>query len=203
MPRRRFFPASNPAAARSSTGDNRYFSRLSHHAEAAGIRTVMSFGASAHADARLVKCALHATCSTVEARIRGVPVTYKVGAPGHHLVVNSLAVLAVASVLGADLARAALALAELKPAAGRGTRIALELPGGPALLIDESYNANPASMRAALSLLAQAPIGPAGRRIAVHQRHARTRAERRKSCIASLSKRSMTIASIWSTAPGR
>ena len=80
---------------------------------------------------------------------------------------NSLAVLAAASLAGADLALAALALAELAPPSGRGARIALELPGGAALLIDESYNANPASMRAALALLGQAPIGPRGRRIAV------------------------------------
>ena len=53
------------------------------------------------------------------------------------------------------------------PAAGRGTRATLELPTGPALLIDESYNANPTSMRAALALLGQARLGPGGRRIAV------------------------------------
>jgi UDP-N-acetylmuramoyl-tripeptide--D-alanyl-D-alanine ligase len=81
---------------------------------------------------------------------------------------NSLAVLAAATLAGADLALAALALANLTPpSGGRGERITLELPAGPALLIDESYNANPASMRAALSLLGQAPIGPRGRRIAV------------------------------------
>ena len=68
---------------------------------------------------------------------------------------------------GADLARAALALARQVPAAGRGTRVTLELPDGPALVIDESYNANPTSMRAALALLGQAPLGPGGRRIAV------------------------------------
>ena len=62
---------------------------------------------------------------------------------------------------------AALALNNLKPAAGRGTRIGLRMPGGRALLIDESYNANPASMAAAIALLGQAPIGPQGRRIAV------------------------------------
>jgi UDP-N-acetylmuramoyl-tripeptide--D-alanyl-D-alanine ligase len=94
-------------------------------------------------------------------------VTYKIGAPGRHLVMNSLAVLAAAQLAGADLARAALALARQAPAARRGTRVALELPGGPALLIDESYNANPASMRAALALLGQAPVGAGGRRIAV------------------------------------
>ena len=75
--------------------------------------------------------------------------------------------LAAVSLLGADLALAALALAELQPPAGRGARQTLDVPGGTALLIDESYNANPASMRAALALLGQVPMGPRGRRIAV------------------------------------
>jgi UDP-N-acetylmuramoyl-tripeptide--D-alanyl-D-alanine ligase len=77
-------------------------------------------------------------------------------------------VLMTVSLVGADLARAAIALAQQAPAAGRGTRITLEFPKGQqALLIDESYNANPTSMRAALALLGQAAIGPDGRRIAV------------------------------------
>jgi UDP-N-acetylmuramoyl-tripeptide--D-alanyl-D-alanine ligase len=97
----------------------------------------------------------------------GADVTYKLGAPGRHIVLNSLAVLAAASLMGADLALAALALADLRPPAGRGARQVLRVPGGDAILIDESYNANPASMRAALSLLGQAPVGPRGRRIAV------------------------------------
>jgi UDP-N-acetylmuramoyl-tripeptide--D-alanyl-D-alanine ligase len=84
-----------------------------------------------------------------------------------HLVLNSLAVLAAVSLAGADLALAALALANLKPAAGRGARASLRVPGGSALLIDESYNANPASMRAAIALLGQATLGKHGRRIAV------------------------------------
>jgi UDP-N-acetylmuramoyl-tripeptide--D-alanyl-D-alanine ligase len=76
-------------------------------------------------------------------------------------------VLATAELAGADLALAALALAELKPIAGRGAPIDLDLPGGPAMVIDESYNANPVSIKAALALLGQAQIGPHGRRIAV------------------------------------
>ena len=80
---------------------------------------------------------------------------------------NSLAVLAAVSLAGADLALAALALSGLAPPSGRGARQSLQLPGGSALLIDESYNANPASMQAALALLGQAPVGPRGRRIAV------------------------------------
>ena len=147
--------------------DNGQFSRLSSAAKAAGVARIVSFGEGAKADARLLRYALHAECSTVEAAILGHDVTYKLGAPGKHLVLNSLAVLAAASLAGADLALAALALNNLQAAPGRGTRIALEMPGGSALLIDESYNANPASMRAALALLGQAPLGPRGRRIAV------------------------------------
>jgi UDP-N-acetylmuramoyl-tripeptide--D-alanyl-D-alanine ligase len=147
--------------------DNPHFARLHQAAKAAGVERVVSFGEHAEADARLIKFALQADSSTVFASILGAEVTYKLGAPGRHVVLNSLAVLAAASLCGADLALAALALSNLAPASGRGARQSLQLPGGSALLIDESYNANPASMRAALALLGQAPVGPRGRRIAV------------------------------------
>jgi UDP-N-acetylmuramoyl-tripeptide--D-alanyl-D-alanine ligase len=147
--------------------DNPQFARLERAAKNAGVERVVSFGERTGADARLLKCSLQPDGSTVAARILGTDLTYKVGAPGRHLVLNSLAVLAAASLVGADLALAALALAEWQPASGRGARVTLELPGGSALLIDESYNANPASMRAALALLGQAAIGARGRRIAV------------------------------------
>jgi UDP-N-acetylmuramoyl-tripeptide--D-alanyl-D-alanine ligase len=147
--------------------DNAQYERLLRAAERAGAR-VVTFGEHAEADARLLKASLQASSSTAEASILGTPVTYKLGAPGRHLVVNSLAVLATASLVGADLALAALALAGLEPPTGRGQRIPLHLPGGgAALLIDESYNANPASMRAALALLGQAEVARTGRRIAV------------------------------------
>jgi len=147
--------------------DNRQFMQLAKAAAAAGAARIVSFGVHPKADARLVRHSLQAESSTVEARILGQPVTYKLGAPGRHLVLNSLAVLAAASLAGADLALAALALDNLKPAAGRGVRASLRVPGGSALLIDESYNANPASMAAAIALLGQAPVGGQGRRIAV------------------------------------
>jgi UDP-N-acetylmuramoyl-tripeptide--D-alanyl-D-alanine ligase len=144
------------------------FAHLQRRANEAGVRRVVSFGAHAKADACLIKCVLHPRCSTVQADILGTELTYKIGAPGRHLVLNSLAVLAAAELVGADLALAALALAELQAIAGRGAPIDLDLPGGgEALVIDESYNANPASVDAALALLGQAPIGPQGRRIAV------------------------------------
>jgi UDP-N-acetylmuramoyl-tripeptide--D-alanyl-D-alanine ligase len=147
--------------------DNAQFDQLARAARAAGVSRIVGFGEDARADARLVKCALKEECSCVEAVILGTGVTYKLGAPGRHLVMNSLAVLAAASLAGADLALAALALVKLQPAAGRGTRMRLIAPGGSVLLIDESYNANPVSMRAAIALLGQAPVAGLGRRIAV------------------------------------
>jgi UDP-N-acetylmuramoyl-tripeptide--D-alanyl-D-alanine ligase len=143
------------------------FAQLKGRAQQAGITHVISFGEHAEADARLIKCALHARCSTVEAEIFGTQFSYKIGAPGRHLIINSLAVLAAAELVGADLALAALALAELRAASGRGAPIEIELPGGSALVLDESYNANPASVEAALAVLGRSPVGPRGRRIAV------------------------------------
>ncbi|HEY2529751.1 MAG TPA: UDP-N-acetylmuramoylalanyl-D-glutamyl-2,6-diaminopimelate--D-alanyl-D-alanine ligase [Xanthobacteraceae bacterium] len=143
------------------------FAQLKRRAKQAGVARIVSFGEHADADARLLRCALHPQCSTVEAQILGSEVAYKIGAPGRHLVQNSLAVLAAATLAGADPALAALALAELAPVAGRGAMVDIDLPGGPALVLDESYNANPVSMDAALALLGQAPVGACGRRIAV------------------------------------
>jgi UDP-N-acetylmuramoyl-tripeptide--D-alanyl-D-alanine ligase len=157
----------DPGGAAVICRDTPHHERLRRRAEEAGVSNIVSFGEQADAESRLLKCALHGDCSTVEALILGEPVTYKIGAPGRHLVMNSLAVLTAVSLMGADLARAAIALAQQAPAAGRGTRINLEFPNGRALLIDESYNANPTSMRAALALLGQASVGPGGRRIAV------------------------------------
>ncbi len=147
--------------------DNSQFARLKRRAKEAGVARIVSFGEHEKAEARLIKCAAHPDCSTVQAQILGTELTYKIGAPGRHLVRNSLAVLATCVLVGADLALAALALAEFKPACGRGSLTEIDLPGGPGLVIDESYNANPAAVDAALALLGQAPTGPRGRRIAV------------------------------------
>jgi UDP-N-acetylmuramoyl-tripeptide--D-alanyl-D-alanine ligase len=161
------FSGIEPDGAAILNRDNAQFVQLAAAAKAAGVARIVSFGEDDESDAMLVRCAIQPDSSTVEALILGEPVTYKLGAPGKHLVLNSLAVLTAVSLLGADLALGALALNRLKPATGRGTRNVLNVPGGSALLIDESYNANPASMAAAIALLGQAPVGPQGRRIAV------------------------------------
>jgi UDP-N-acetylmuramoyl-tripeptide--D-alanyl-D-alanine ligase len=147
--------------------DNPLFARLAAAARSAKIEHVVSFGEESSADARLLRLSLQPDSSTIEASILGQAVTYKLGAPGRHLAFNSLAVLAVVSIVGGDLALASLALNNLKAAPGRGACSVLAVPGGSALLIDESYNANPASMRAAIALLGQAPIGKRGRHVAV------------------------------------
>jgi UDP-N-acetylmuramoyl-tripeptide--D-alanyl-D-alanine ligase len=132
-----------------------------------GISRIVSFGENKNSEARLIDLSLHATCSAVHADIMGREVTYKLGMPGRHMAMNSLAVLAAASLAGADLALASLSLSQLVPATGRGVRQMLAVPGGEITVIDESYNANPASMAAALSVLGKAKVGPQGRRIAV------------------------------------
>ena len=161
------FSGIEPGGAAVLNRDNGQYARLEAAAKAAGVSRIVTFGEHQDAEARLLRASLQANSSTVEARILGENVTYKLGAPGRHVVHNSLAVLAAVALVGADLALAALALANLKSAAGRGARATLRLPGGAALLIDESYNANPASMAAAIALLGQAPVKKQGRRIAV------------------------------------
>jgi UDP-N-acetylmuramoyl-tripeptide--D-alanyl-D-alanine ligase len=156
-----------PGGAAVINRDIDQFAQLKRRANEAGVARVVSFGEHADADARLIKSCLHARCSTVEADVLGTRFSYKIGAPGRHLVINSLAVLAAAELAGADLALAALALAELTPVSGRGAPTTIDLPGGPALVLDESYNANPASVAAALAVLGQAAAGPQSRRIAV------------------------------------
>ncbi len=161
------FTGIEPGGAAVINRDVAQYKRLAQSACGAGVKKVFSFGEGEHADARLIKVSLQPDTSTVQAQILGHDVTYKIGAPGKHVVDNSLGVLAAASLLGADLALAAVALSELKPPAGRGERATLNVGGGTALLIDESYNANPTSVRAALALLGQVPMEGLGRRVAV------------------------------------
>lgn len=146
--------------------DNAHFERLKAAAIECGA-AVWSFGEHVSADARLDRVALKDTSSCVAATVLGEPVTFKIGAPGRHVVQNALGVLLASKLAGADLALASLALAKFTPPAGRGRRYELGLSGGRLLVIDESYNANPASMRSALALLGQTPAGAGGRRIAI------------------------------------
>ena len=147
--------------------DTPFFDLLSKRAAEQSIQRIVSFGEHKASDVRLLQVALHPTCSCISADVMGEAVTFKLGTPGRHMAVNSLSVLAAAKLVGADLAHASLALAQAKPSKGRGGQELLRLPGGDLLLLDESYNANPQSMAAALELLVTAAKSRKGRRIAV------------------------------------
>ncbi|TXN45098.1 UDP-N-acetylmuramoylalanyl-D-glutamyl-2, 6-diaminopimelate--D-alanyl-D-alanine ligase, partial [Methylobacterium sp. WL18] len=139
--------------------DSAHYDRLVAHASASRAGRIVSFGEHPEADVRAQKIVLRPDLSVVDAVVMGQPVTYKLGTAGRHAALNSLGVMAVVHALGADLAEAALALAGLSPPVGRGERTALEIDGGTAYLVDESYNANPASVRAAIATLAGIETG--------------------------------------------
>ena len=147
--------------------DNRQFERLAKAAEAAGIERIVAFGEDARSDARLLGCRLDADASDVEAEILGARLRYRLPLPGRHIVQNSLAVLAAAALLGLEAQAAARTLERLQPLKGRGARLAIDTSRGRITLIDESYNASPAAMRAAIAVLGRIPAGTGGRRIAV------------------------------------
>jgi UDP-N-acetylmuramoyl-tripeptide--D-alanyl-D-alanine ligase len=147
--------------------DNPFFERLVAAARGFGIQNIVSFGTHEKADVKSERVVLHSSCSCVTADVMGEKLIYKLGMPGEHMVLNSLAVLAAVKLMGADLAHAALALAVAEAARGRGVHHHLRIESGELLLIDESYNANPVSMVAALALLGRARTGKGGRRIAV------------------------------------
>ena len=146
--------------------DNRHFERLCKAAQKAGIGRIVSFGKDA--DVQALTSKTDADGSDVTASVLGKEISYRVSLPGRHWVSNSLAILATVAALGLDLEQAAATLAEASPVKGRGERHTIELFSGDTItLIDESYNASPASMRAAIGTLANIEPAAGGRRIAV------------------------------------
>jgi UDP-N-acetylmuramoyl-tripeptide--D-alanyl-D-alanine ligase len=140
---------------------------LAAKAEAVAARTV-TFGASAAADWRLISAEAAGDLTVARARGPHGEALFKVHSPGRHFALNALAVLAVAEALGLDPAIAATDLGHWRPVAGRGMRERLILDTVDDHLaidlIDDAYNANPASMAAALDILAAAePVDHVGR----------------------------------------
>lgn len=161
------FEGMTPAGTAVLNCDNAHFARLARLAKAAGVGRIVGFGRDPDADARLVDWAPGATDSEITAEIFGERLTYRVSLPGAHWVANSLAVLATAGAAGADLHAAAAELGRLNPLKGRGERHEIVLDDGAFLLIDDAYNANPISMRAAFEVVARTQPGAGGRRVAV------------------------------------
>ncbi len=145
-----------PGGAGLIPSDSPYAERLAARAKQVGVSRLLSFGVKAGNDARLV--AMHDLDEgmKIEADILGKSVTFRIGAPGAHIAANAVGALLSIAALDGDVLNAAAALSEFAALKGRGARFKLTLAGGSAEIVDESYNANPASMAAALSLLGTA-----------------------------------------------
>lgn len=146
--------------------DNAYANRLKAIAERCGAKAV-TFGFGANADVRGDDLKLDHDGSALTVRFGERCIPLRLAMPGRHIAENALAVAAAIDASGVDVENALSVLADLQPPSGRGARSLLHIEGGEALLIDESYNANPASMRAALATLASVPRQKFPRRIAV------------------------------------
>lgn len=147
--------------------DLEWTGRLKAHASEARPSRIVTYGRAAGSDIRLMSLDLSEQSSNAYIELFGKPLRYRIGAPGEHWAINSLGVLAVISALGADAERAAGDMASLSALAGRGARETIEGSKGAFELIDESYNANPLSMGAAIATLGRAQPALGGRRIAV------------------------------------
>ncbi|MFC7692793.1 UDP-N-acetylmuramoyl-tripeptide--D-alanyl-D-alanine ligase [Paeniroseomonas aquatica] len=145
--------------------DNAHFERLRAMALESGAGRILTFGRDPAAEVRLLEAGITRDGRTrAEYAVLGTRVEVHMPAPGLHHAENACCALAVVAALGLDAARAAPALAGYAPGAGRGAPRDIAVDGGTALLVDESYNAAPPAMRAALETLAQRP---GARRIAV------------------------------------
>jgi UDP-N-acetylmuramoyl-tripeptide--D-alanyl-D-alanine ligase len=156
------FEGLEPGGTAIIPADNAHYPRLRAAAERHAGQ-IVSFGFSEGADVRVIDHIDNAGGSLITAQLPGATLCYSLSQSGSHWVSNSLAVLAAVEAVGGDLAAAGLALGELGGLAGRGARHSIDVGNGKALLLDESYNANPASMAATLGELGKYP----GRKIAV------------------------------------
>lgn len=148
--------------------DNEWFDYLSAKAQALGLK-VYSFGAAGSADGRLVECLVASNGNRITANILGEDVSFSTQISGQHIAMNALSVLLAVKLSNGDIQKAAKALEKTQAITGRGKREYLNLgdPENPVTLIDESYNASPASMQAAFKVLALIDPGRGGRRIAI------------------------------------
>ena len=159
------FSGVTPGGAAVLNRDNPHFSYLVQAAGAARISRIVDFGSSEPCMARLLGYRPAPGNNRISIEIDGRRFDYVLGIDGRHWAMNSLAALAAVHALGEDVGRAATAFAEATAPAGRGVMRSLDLACGRVLVIDDSYNASPASMRAAIAMLAETEAR--GRRIAV------------------------------------
>ena len=140
--------------------DNPYTAQILKKADG---KKVITFGHSNDCDITIVTSQTHEHGSNTRLRINAQQIDVTLLVPGEHWIANGAACMAVAYAAGLDLRKAAMALRGVRAEIGRGATDTLVIDGKSIILIDESYNANPASMEAAINVLSVKP----GRRIAV------------------------------------
>jgi UDP-N-acetylmuramoyl-tripeptide--D-alanyl-D-alanine ligase len=156
-----------PGGAAILPRDSQHFGELRDYALTADIGRILSFGNHIESSARLLHAAVGSTDTVVSALLGDRSLGYRLGLSGRQWASNSLAVLLAAEVVGVAPESAVVPLAHMAPPKGRGSRRLLPWQGGGIEIIDESYNASPAAMAAAIATLAAARPAAGGRRIAV------------------------------------
>ena len=141
--------------------DDEHFGFLRERAGAEGVSDVRTFGTAEGSDVRLTLG--ERTTLTVDGTLLNIAVPLR----GAHNAMNAACAVAVASALGVAGGVAIKGIEAMPPVAGRGTIETVRVAGGEVTLVDESYNANPVSMTAALDVLRTLPVAAGGRRIAV------------------------------------
>jgi UDP-N-acetylmuramoyl-tripeptide--D-alanyl-D-alanine ligase len=134
--------------------DHPFYGVMETAAIRAGAGNVITFGMAEDADLRLIGARVIALRTEVTAAIGGQEITYSLPFVGAHWAMNSLAALGAAAGAGADLFRALETLESIAVPEGRGAITEIPMDGDTLVLIDESYNANPQSMTAAIEALA-------------------------------------------------
>lgn len=147
--------------------DDKRYKLLTDLAAEQGVKKIAGYGANRLSDIVLKSAEYLQDSTKVEARVFGKDYAFEIGLPGKHIVQNALGVLGAAGFVGADLEVVTEAFKSLEASNGRGQRYQLAVGAGHFTLIDESYNANPASMEVGIEMLASAELGAKGRRIAV------------------------------------
>ena len=147
--------------------DNPHYKCLVKCSKSQGINKIISFGTGSDALYRLLACTPADEGSRITASCNNHTITYNLNLAGKHQALNSLAVLAAVYALGADIDMAARGFSSLMPQEGRGKEYVVKLPQGVCLLIDDSYNASPASITAALDVLVERKKVMGGRAVAV------------------------------------
>ena len=146
--------------------DNLGYEILKNAAISAGAG-IVTFGSHKDADFKVNSFKLCSDDSLVNASFKSFELSYRLKIPGYHWVLNSLAVLAAIHCVGADVLDAARAFGSVTPIQGRGSRQHIKAVNFSFELIDDSYNASPASINAALDVLSRIELRTPGRRIAV------------------------------------